>query len=89
MSQFNNSTVLDQVLDPIRECLTPHVARRIAALRATPEIQNRLDEFADRSSEGTLTPDERAEYESWVRAMNFLGALQAKARRVIAANEPQ
>ena len=87
MSKSNNSAVLDQVFDPISECLTPEVARRIANLRASPEVQGRLDEFADKSSDGTLSTEERADYEVWVRAINFLGVLQAKARKVVAANE--
>ena len=87
MNKSSNSAVLDQVFDPISECLTPEVARRIASLRATPEIQRRLDEFADRSNDGTLSTEERAEYESWVRAVNVLGVLQAKARKVVAASE--
>jgi hypothetical protein len=87
MSQSNNSAVLDQVFDPIGDCLTPEVAGRIAALRASPEVQQRLDEFADKSSAGTLSADERVEYEAWVRAINFLGVLQAKARKVVAAGE--
>jgi hypothetical protein len=80
MSNTSNSAVLDQVLDPITECLTPEVARRIVALRASPAVQQRLDELADKSSEGLLSAEERAEYESWVRTINFVGVLQAKAR---------
>jgi hypothetical protein len=87
MSNQTNSAVLDQVFDPIGDCLTPDVARRIAALRASPEVQQRLDEFADKSGEGTLSAEERSEYESWVRTINFLGVLQAKARKVVAASE--
>jgi hypothetical protein len=86
MSQSNNSAMLDQVFDPISECLTPEVAHRIANLRATPEVQGKLDTFADKSSEGTLSIEERAEYEAWVRAINFLGILQSKARKVVAAS---
>lgn len=67
-------------------CFTAEVAQRIADLRAPEEVQQRLDELADKSSEGTLSAEEKSEYETWVRALNFLGVLQAKARRVVAAN---
>jgi hypothetical protein len=83
----SKSVVLDQVFDPLTQCLTPDVARRIAALRAPAKVQARLDELADRSTAGTLSADERAEYETWVRAINFLGVLQAKARKVISSQE--
>jgi uncharacterized protein YnzC (UPF0291/DUF896 family) len=81
----SSSAVLDQVIDPVGQCFTPEVAKRIAALRATPAVQNRLDELADKSNEGTLTAAERDDYEALVRAINFVGVLQAKARRVVAA----
>jgi len=87
MSSTPDTAVLDQVFEPVTQCLTPEVARRIAALRASPEVQERLDELADKSSEGTLTAEERADYEAWVRTINFLSVLQAKARKIVAVNE--
>jgi predicted transcriptional regulator len=83
MSTSPDQAVLDQLFDPVTQCLTPEVAQRIASLRASDKVQERLDELADKSSEGSLSPAERAEYETWVRAINFLGVLQAKARRVV------
>ncbi len=79
------SAVVDELFDPVSRCLTPDVARRIAELRATPNVQHRMDELAEKSSAGTLTPDERTELEARVRTINFISVLQAKARAVIAA----
>lgn len=84
MSDPQNTAVLDELLSPVTACFTPEVASRIAGLRASPEVQARLDRLADRCSEGTLTPDERAAYEAAVRAVNFIGVLQAKARAMLA-----
>ncbi len=78
-------SVLDRILDPISRCLTPDVARAVSELRTDAETQARLDELADKSTEGELSPTERAEYEAYVSAIDFLGALQAKARRMLAA----
>jgi hypothetical protein len=75
---------LDRLLDPVRDCLTPDVAARLVALRADDTIQAKLDDFATRNQAGTLTTDERAEYEALVRAGNFIAVLQAKARVVLA-----
>ena len=86
MRNPSNSAVLDELFEPVGRCLTPDVARRIAALRASPQVQLKLDDFAEKSTEGTLTSDERDEYEMCVRAINFIGILQAKARAVIAAD---
>lgn len=81
----NTSAVLDDLFDPVSRCLTPEVAARIAGLRASPHVQQKLDELAEKSTEGTLTDAERSEYETYVRAINFIGLLQAKARSVITA----
>lgn len=84
MAGDTSTVVLDKLLDPLAECLTAEVARRIAGLRAPPEVQARLDQLADKCTEGTLSPDERSLYEACVRAVNFIGVLQAKARAMIA-----
>lgn len=80
------SAIVDKLFEPVGRCLTPDVARKIAALRATDEVQSRLDELADKSTEGTLTAAERQEYEIYVRAVNFIGVLQAQARKLLATS---
>ena len=59
-------------------------AEKLAALRATPQVQARIDELAEKSSEGQLTPDERIEYLAYVDAIDVISILQAKARSVLA-----
>ncbi len=83
MSESSNSSVLDRVLDPFTECLTPEVARRIVDLRADVEIQTRVDTLAERANEGELTDDERTEYDSYREAFHFVTILQAKARTLL------
>jgi hypothetical protein len=43
-------------------------------------LQARIDNLAERCNEGSLTPAERDEYETYVRFGNFIAILQAKAR---------
>jgi hypothetical protein len=86
MTAAQKSAVLDRMLDPVGRCLTPDAARQLVALRADPADQARIDELADKSTEGQLSPDERAEYEFYIAANNVIAILQAKARRVLAAN---
>ncbi|HRA86521.1 MAG TPA: hypothetical protein PK992_00575 [Planctomycetaceae bacterium] len=83
MIQRTNFAMVDELLDPVSKCLTPEVARSIAGLRAAPDVQQKLDDFADKSTEGTLTTEERAEYEACVRAINFISLLQMKARAAL------
>lgn len=75
---------LDRLLDPVSRCLTPEVARQLVALRSDPELQARVDALADRCNEGSLSPEEREEYEIYVRASRFIAILQAKARKLLA-----
>lgn len=76
-------SALDRMLDPVTECLTPEVARRIVELRADSEVQSRIDDLAEKAGEGKLTADERDEYSALIEAIDVIGILQAKARRVL------
>ena len=76
--------VLEELFDPVGECLTPEVASKLIAFRAPPRVQARIDQLADKCSDGALTPEQRSVYESYLRAINFIGVLEAKARRVLA-----
>jgi hypothetical protein len=75
---------VDRILDPLEECFTPDVARRIVALRAKPDVEQRIATLAEKSSAGTLTSDERLEYEGYVRGIDIVTLLQSKARRYLA-----
>jgi hypothetical protein len=76
-------SILDQLLTPLGDCLTPDVARQVVDLRAAADVQARLEVLADKSTEGQLSAEERAEYETAVAAIEFLSVLQAQARRVL------
>ena len=83
-----NQQVLDQFLNPVRDILTPEVAKAIADLRAEPATQERIEDLAGRHHEGQLTPDKRAEYEALVNGADFIAVLQAKARSVLNRRPP-
>lgn len=85
MIQPSFHSVVDELLDPVGNCLTPEVAQRLVGLRATPQVQEKLDDFAEKSSEGTLTAEERVHYEASLRAINFISILQLKARALISS----
>jgi hypothetical protein len=46
-------------------------------------LQERLDILADKGTEGQLSPEEREEYETYVRAIHLIAILQAKARKLL------
>jgi hypothetical protein len=75
---------LAKILDPVVECFTPEVAKRVAEIRADPEVQARIEVLADKCNEGTMTPEETAEYDAYIHAMDVVAVLQKKARSLIA-----
>jgi len=54
--------VLSRLLDPVGRCLTPEVAQHLVALQVEPAAQARLEELAEKCTEGQLSADERTEY---------------------------
>lgn len=78
-----NTTLLDRIIEPFAECLTPAAARKIVALRADAEMQARVDELADKANHGQLTDEERADYDKYLAAFHFVTILQARARRLL------
>ncbi len=72
--------VLDRLLDPVGRCLSRRAAHELIALRADEEVQAHVRALAEKCNEGTLSTEERAEYEACVMAANIVAILQAKAR---------
>ena len=78
------TNVLSQLLEPVGLMMPVEFARQLSAMRATPEVQARIDELAVKSNEGLLTDPERDEYLAYVDAIDVISILQAKARSVLA-----
>jgi hypothetical protein len=77
-------TALERVLAAVGQCLDRQSAESLLRLRGDTEMQGRIEELADKCTEGRLTPEERDEYEAMIRVGNFVAILQAKARRLLA-----
>ena len=78
-----SASVLERFFDPLARSLSADAARTIATLRVDDETQARIDELADKCTEGQLTPEERQEYEAYVEAIDVFAILQDKAREVL------
>jgi hypothetical protein len=70
-------------LEPVTEVLTPQVAQRILELQADQSVVDRVKLLGDKSNSGTLTEEERAEYESLANAGTLISLFKAKARRFL------
>ena len=77
---------LDRFLDPVTACFTPQVAERIVNLRLDPELLARVELLGEKANEGTLTPEEDAEYKDYIEGGDMVSLLQAKARRFLKQN---
>ncbi len=78
--------LLDRLLGPVGRSLNAEAAEKLVRLRADAGAQARVDELARKCNEGLLTPEERAEYESYVAAANVIAVLQAQARLRLVRN---
>ena len=88
MTPSTVTSVLGRALEPIGGCLTPDAARRLLKLKLDKKAQARLDLLADKCTEGELSLEERAEYESSVLTLELLTLLQVEARVVLSRLEP-
>lgn len=64
--------------------MTPQSARQILKLKGGVAANRRLHALASKSEAGTLTPEERAQYELFVEVGDIVAVLQAKARVYLA-----
>ena len=74
---------LADLLEPLGDCMTPEVAEKVIKLRASAAANERIGLLVGKSAAGTLSYDEREEYEAYVSAGTFNAILQAKGREII------
>lgn len=72
---------LDGLLEPLSRCLDAESARRVVELQVAKPFQERIDMLAERANDGTLSDDERLEYEALINAADFISILKLKARQ--------
>ena len=63
--------------------MNDEAARKLIGLRADAKTQTRVRKLAKKCSEGTLTAEERADYEAFVMTGEVIAILQAKARLML------
>ena len=77
------SAVLNDLLTPVGDCLTPDTAQQLANLRASDAVQAHIEQLAAKSNDGTLSAEEQVEYETLVSTGTFIAILQSKARKIL------
>lgn len=72
----------DRGVRPVMQIVLSEKAEVVVNFRADPKLQARIEELADKSTEGQLTEAEKAEYAGYVRANKFVAILQRQARQL-------
>jgi hypothetical protein len=68
---------------PVLRIVLPEKAKAVLRFRADPTLQARIEQLAEKSTEGRLTSKEKAEYAGYVRANKFVAILQRQAKQLI------
>ncbi len=75
---------IERMLEPVTACLTPEVAQRIVDVRLDdPFMMQRLEFLREKANEGTLTEQERVEYEGFVEGNDLLMLIKDQARSML------
>jgi hypothetical protein len=82
MATTSESLAFDRGVRPVLEIVLPEKAEAIIGFRADPELIARIEELAEKSTEGELTDDERSEYAGYVRANKFVAILKRQAQQL-------
>ena len=83
MATSSEVAAFDRGVRPLMQIVLPEKAEAVIGCRADPELQERIEELAEKSTEGQLTEAERSEYAGYVRANKFVAILQQHAWRLI------
>ena len=83
MATTPETTDFERGVHPILQIVLPDKADAVLNFRPDPALQDRIEELAEKSTEGELTDQERAEYEGYVRVNKFIAILQRQARQFL------
>ena len=82
MAERSYIEILSRVLQLDGDVLSPEKAQLVLSLKFSPADHERMENLGDGANEGTLTNDERSEYEAYIQVADLLAILQARARLI-------
>ena len=85
MPTTTETIVFNRGVRPLLRILLPDKADAVLKFRPSHKLQARIEQLADKSTEGQLTARERAEYEGYVRANKFVAILRLQAWQLVEA----
>ena len=75
-----STTTLDDLMESLSACIDVESAVRISAMTPPKKMQAQIDRLSKKCSEGTLTDQERSEYQQLVHFGTFVSMLKSRAR---------
>jgi hypothetical protein len=78
------TTAFDKAVKPLLKLALPQTAELVVKHRAKASLRARIDELADKSTEGEWTAEEKDEYAGYVCANKFADLLKRHARQLAA-----
>lgn len=76
-------SMLRRLIDSSPDNLSRAAAEAVLQLRFADADHHRVQELADKSNAGTLTPEEAFEYDNYITAGEWLALWKAKARTML------
>ena len=76
----NDASIVGRLIKPDRGEFSPETARELLSLRFDDDDKARMHQLSLKAQDGSLTPDEQGEMESYRRVGYLLGVLWSKAR---------
>jgi len=77
---MSSQSAFHRGVHPILELLLPGKEEAVLAITPDGPLRERIEELANKSTEGELSLEERDEYEGYVRANKFVATLRREAQ---------
>ncbi len=77
---MDTQSAFERGVRPVLEILLRGREESLSSIPPDAALHDRIETLAEKSTEGELTNDERAEYEGYVQANTFLAMLRRAAR---------
>jgi len=80
LSTDREAAIWARLMQAQRDRLSPEVAEHLLSIQFGESDRDRMQQLAERSQSGTLTLEEREEFDSYLHVGNLLAVMQSKAR---------
>lgn len=88
LSPNREAHIWARLMQAQRDDPSQEVARYLLSIGFGDRDRDRMQQLADRSESGTMTDEERAEFDSYLHVGNLLAVIQSRARVALLRKPP-